>query len=408
MTTRADVIRRVFGGAAADEAVAHDPSLSEEISEAEAAELEAEAPAKIRAIQALVKSHPGLVNSPRPVMEAALRSQVLRDEMKERPNKEPISRDWLKRQADYWWDKAYRGLPGAGDRDIRASAQLTRFLHSPEAPHHAALLWSDPAMHGWLATLLAWAESAYPVVQYSSHRYAAALMSTAPPPDTEINSPWQSWMILLPTGILGDRRWVMVLRHPVADAEGNELVGDLRWSFYALAESTPTLHRWSQTTDDLRGKDLGPEPAPKAFPTSMSDLETDMDLTPDEQRTMILLSRLVLNTCLSMSDPRNMRPLGKHGTGAKSHRDGGAPADRVFEVGAPVTVDCREAVADYLSGKRRGPLTVQFLVRGHWTHQPFGERHSQRKLLWIEPYWKGPEDGPIRERPHSLNGPDPK
>jgi hypothetical protein len=47
-------------------------------------------------------------------------------------------------------------------------------------------------------------------------------------------------------------------------------------------------------------------------------------------------------------------------------------------------------------------LTVQVRVQGHWKHQPHGPGNKQRKLLWIQPYWRGPEDGPVRNTPHRL------
>jgi hypothetical protein len=34
-------------------------------------------------------------------------------------------------------------------------------------------------------------------------------------------------------------------------------------------------------------------------------------------------------------------------------------------------------------------LTVRVLVTGHWKNQPYGPGSSLRKLIWIEPYWKG-------------------
>lgn len=36
-------------------------------------------------------------------------------------------------------------------------------------------------------------------------------------------------------------------------------------------------------------------------------------------------------------------------------------------------------------------LTVRVLVTGHWRNQPYGAGSLLRKLIWIEPYWKGKE-----------------
>lgn len=46
------------------------------------------------------------------------------------------------------------------------------------------------------------------------------------------------------------------------------------------------------------------------------------------------------------------------------------------------------------NGKRE--LSCQFTVDGHWRNQACGEGMKQRKLIWISPYLKGPEDKPFR------------
>ena len=55
------------------------------------------------------------------------------------------------------------------------------------------------------------------------------------------------------------------------------------------------------------------------------------------------------------------------------------------------------------SGARRSAPSVQTLVRGHWKHQPHGKGRSERKYIFVEPYWRGPEDAPITVRPHALH-----
>lgn len=36
-------------------------------------------------------------------------------------------------------------------------------------------------------------------------------------------------------------------------------------------------------------------------------------------------------------------------------------------------------------------LSKRFIVRGHWRRQPCGTEGQQRKLIWIKPYYKGPD-----------------
>jgi hypothetical protein len=108
-----------------------------------------------------------------------------------------------------------------------------------------------------------------------------------------------------------------------------------------------------------------------------------------------------------MSDPSNVRQLGKH---PRWERGGGReetePLFRTFQVGKPVSVDCREALRAYVLGQRRGPVTVQWLVRGHWRNQPCGPGLTDRKGIWIMPHWKGPADAPINLRPHLVGKDD--
>jgi len=43
--------------------------------------------------------------------------------------------------------------------------------------------------------------------------------------------------------------------------------------------------------------------------------------------------------------------------------------------------------------------THRWLVRGHWRQQPHGFNRKLRRLKWIDPYVKGPEDKPLDIRP---------
>lgn len=47
-------------------------------------------------------------------------------------------------------------------------------------------------------------------------------------------------------------------------------------------------------------------------------------------------------------------------------------------------------------------LSVRYVVRGHWRQQPHGPGGTQRKLIWIAPYWKGPEWGEVVKRDYVV------
>lgn len=44
-------------------------------------------------------------------------------------------------------------------------------------------------------------------------------------------------------------------------------------------------------------------------------------------------------------------------------------------------------------------LAKPILVRGHWRNQPFGSGLRERKIIWIRPFFKGPEMAEMVERP---------
>lgn len=49
------------------------------------------------------------------------------------------------------------------------------------------------------------------------------------------------------------------------------------------------------------------------------------------------------------------------------------------------------------------PLSHRYIVRGHFREQPHGKGKKLRKTIFIQPFWKGPTDGEIRERIYKVN-----
>lgn len=45
---------------------------------------------------------------------------------------------------------------------------------------------------------------------------------------------------------------------------------------------------------------------------------------------------------------------------------------------------------------------TRFLVRGHWRRQPHGKSFQQRKLVWIKPFYKGPDIGELANKPYLV------
>lgn len=53
-------------------------------------------------------------------------------------------------------------------------------------------------------------------------------------------------------------------------------------------------------------------------------------------------------------------------------------------------------------GEEGRPLWVRTRVSGHWRNQAHGTGRKLRKLLWIEPFFRGPEDAPVSSPKHVL------
>jgi hypothetical protein len=79
----------------------------------------------------------------------------------------------------------------------------------------------------------------------------------------------------------------------------------------------------------------------------------------------------------------------------------GCKQTRYYLLGKSIKID-RTALGTGRKGAKGTKLTVQFRVAGHWRKQPHGPGRKERKLIWIDPFWKGPKDSPIREAIHTL------
>jgi hypothetical protein len=59
--------------------------------------------------------------------------------------------------------------------------------------------------------------------------------------------------------------------------------------------------------------------------------------------------------------------------------------------------------------KNRGAYRVhsRFMVRGHWRNQVCGKGRAERRVRWIEPFWKGPEMADALARLYAVAEPAP-
>jgi hypothetical protein len=245
-----------------------------------------------------------------------------------------------------------------------------------------------------------WCNNGFPQVTMG-HKYCSYLMASTMSPEAAdyVKPPWNAFVIEVPNDILfltdSDTKQEHVIRRILVlrlsfHKRGEEYL----WGYIAFTDSSLSLWRYGVSAAELS--------APTEEGMVMG--EGSQEFTAVDERLAIVIGRLVINTCLAMSDPTNIK---KTGAGHKeyekgAHRTSDEPVVRTFQIGKPVKLDFREAIQRYIRYGAKKMPSVQVLVCGHYKMQPYGPRHSLRKLLWIQPFWRGPEDAPILVRPHEL------
>lgn len=255
----------------------------------------------------------------------------------------------------------------------------------------------------YIRSVMLWAMNAFPAVEVGA-KYAAALCSTEIREEVVemIRSPWPSWLLEVPDGLLivmVDDKPATVRRIQIAEDAGY-------WMWTAYCADGTSFFRWGMPTAHL-GK-TGEELAGTVFyPCGMGKEKYVLNhMTPENGRLLAVIGRLIAGICLAMHAPENIRKQPSGAAGAWKPRSAGAPdiRGRLYVLGHPIKLDCRESVRDYLVGNTRTISSVQGIVRGHWRNQAYGPRHSLRRPQWIQPFWRGAEDAPVMLRPHVVAG----
>lgn len=325
---------------------------------------------------------------------------------------DPKDKTSLMRMAQFWWKQTYQHTQDD-------SAAFDRYVDFVRSKSNEFLIPSSTEPDLLINLMIArWCDQGFPVVTMGE-KYFAALAATEIPQEVfeQVEAPWYCFMFEVPPGLL--EVWdpdltqrVRITRVLVQKHFGQEtpLPGEKPaslnwlWRWIAFSESGQHIWRGGQPKDILvpitvREHDLHRYYDPEREEAFAEQLAHD-------QRLFIVIGRLVFNICLALTDQDNVERVGSsHARYEKGRRDPrfGAPEQRVYKLGKTIKVDCRPAVREWLGGQRKtGTVAVQFLVRGHWRNQAHGPKMALRRRQWIEPYWKGPEDGLIPLRAHTL------
>ena len=247
-----------------------------------------------------------------------------------------------------------------------------------------------------------WCHYGFNSVRYDA-RYCASLLCTSLSSEVldEIDMPWPAFVIEIPAGL------VVVPRKDGKTDHVERLFVDKwlgQWRYLGITHLGSWLTKFHHTAQLLVGGRV--DPAGLDGCVFGSDVAFGVDV---DKRMHELLGRLVVNTCLALTDPTTHRvwaPIDPHRKSLGNARKGMPPQVRIYEMRKPVTVDCRPIVSEYLSSGRDDgrKIIVQLYVGSYWRRQPHGPGRTLRRWQQIEGHWKGPVDAPIAVRPHVLQG----
>jgi hypothetical protein len=236
------------------------------------------------------------------------------------------------------------------------------------------------------------------VVLQTPPTFAAALMASKSYAgmSDDLHIPWKAFAVDLPQGLL-DGSGIVFTRAMVGLFEG--------------AEVPCTLILEGRREDGTYVQPLrAASDAHTLLFSNREDGEDDVEwLDPPEHvqdvdfktRALKLACRLVVGLLYTMQHTSNFKDRGVRWPSKRGSKRG-PPGHRVYFVGKPLATDVRPALGQYLHGRRHAPPSVQVLVRGHFKRQVIGIGRNGRRVIWIEPYWRGPEDAPILARPYQV------
>lgn len=315
----------------------------------------------------------------------------------------PVSRDHLIGMAWAFFESG---------PDASTVQEVTDAVEAVLHPIERAILIGTPEGMVQVTAMHHWARDGFPVIQMP-HTYTAALLVTRASEDVveQVRPPFDSFLIEVPDGLIfledkPNHSLAAVAYLLVYKLENPKVHEGWSWGYHAYSRSGFNLFRYG-----VRAAELLPPDIPDVLPGVVDRPRNDdrgpfsYDLTDQDKRAMALIGRLIVNVCLAFSNPENVkaRPTPtRHRITAKLSGRPSVPAARTFVLGKPVVHDFRAHVRAYSEGASRAPVSVRIVVAGHWKHQPYGPGLSLRKVIWVEPYWRGPEDAPIAIRPHVI------
>lgn len=301
-------------------------------------------------------------------------------------------------------------LVKASQREI-AQYAIDQF---PSAALDSAKLGSIARELGFAAE---WAQCGFPQI-VPDERLFASLAATSIPRESlsSFAPPWNCFVVRVPDRFHSLSDWGNGLELPVAYMSIRPFVDSgSHWQFEEKPSDAPgaALQIQMQSLGDLIDPALEEDDARQCMDWDSDHGKRTGDLLKESSDPAELLRwkkrsafdlalrRAFVNCVLELNRDEHVERIGR-GRGLTMRPLRGPPKTWTFCLKRPVVVDARHWLDGLGSGATRKQLAIQSLVRGHWKNQPCGDAAMDRKLIHIEPYWRGPEDAPIAVREHIM------
>lgn len=235
----------------------------------------------------------------------------------------------------------------------------------------------------------AWAASGYPTLEIT-HRLAATLMATRTDRTIEANivAPFVGVTVRLPDNLL-------FLEDDRGELSSCTVLSFASYDYNGVPSFSYTM--MAQKTTQVFGTNM---PHVGFVSDEHFDLKQgEVEAEEVDERSSEMARKLIVGLCLYLSDPSKLGEpkTGKKKKGSERQRTPGQlPQVSTYVIGKEIKLDSQViiGVREYVKHGHKAP-SVQYIVRGHWKMQPYGPGRSERKLVQIMPYWRGPVDAPI-------------
>lgn len=276
-----------------------------------------------------------------------------------------------------------------------------------------------------------WAMSGFPTVTFG-HRTAAAIMATRIKPDdaeTYVRSPWPAFAIRIPPGmlfiegegVLYDATVLMVtcVDSKIMDVEAPSdkpwfSRGQYRWWYRIMAQSALGRPDWMHPavegfyaglalwgfnlgTHDLATPDGGAMVEEFTYWNSLEKKDIDSRSEQLARALIIGASLHLAGNPLEQKERNQSAGVTVRERKSKKREGDELPQYTEFEVHSSIKINLHHAIRDYVEHGGSAP-SVQTLTSGHWKQQAYDKGFSKRRLIHINPYWRGELDAPVSVR----------